>query len=283
LSFIIIGVFSVVELAMVKVDILRCIGAQDDSFNINDYLLGVQFVVFVRNLCIYLFFTVLKLYIQTKKDALLEKKEVLKSTGFMSLTPLRGKPISININFVSYFTQNKNNTNIHSTLGKPSSVYSSLSSVQSYLEECCLRINRDTIITFTNIVSYNKNSVTVKEGKKSTNKSFPFYKNNPLGVYVTLQKKLPLLEQKDENILPQNDVFGGLNGKKEGEKTNNGGLNAMILEAIQQNPGISALEIVEFFKGNVSLRTLERRLKELKEKGLIKSHRGGTGGGYSAV
>jgi len=47
-----------------------------------------------------------------------------------------------------------------------------------------------------------------------------------------------------------------------------------------KNPNISAKKNVKNFKGNLSLRTLERRLQELKSKGLIKSHRGGKERGY---
>jgi len=240
-------------------------------------MLKILFVIFLRNGALSLFITILKLYLQTKAIALLEKKELLKDTGMVMLMPLRGRPINIKIKFVSYFSQHKNNTYIHWTTGKPDSIYSSLSNIQSYLGDYCLRVNRSTIITYSNIISYDEKSVSVKDGKKNTAKTILFFKDAK-EILSTLQNKFPKLEAT--NATPKNDVFGGLNNPKHDEKTKCGGLNRLILDEILNNPGINTRKLVKNFKGNIPLRTLERRLEGLKKAGKIKSKRGGKERGY---
>ena len=101
--------------------------------------------------------------------------------------------------------------------------------------------------------------------------------------YSILQKTVPHLEKKNEIISNENDVSGGLVDKKYDKKQNNGGLYKLISEEIQKKPGIHLKELVNIFHGNISPRTLERRLKEMISYGMIKSRRGGNERGYYTV
>ena len=270
------GIFALAELLIVKTDIIKCIGGSNGSFDINNYLFRTLFVIFLRNLSFYLFFTVLKLYLQTKEDALLEKKEVLKSTGLITLIPLRGEPISFYLNFVSYFSKSKNYTVVHSVNGKPVSVYYTLNAIKEYLNNSCLRVNKNIIITFTNIVSYNSNSVTVKENRKNSHKSFPFYTTEANEILFLLRKTVPELEEKDA-FFSQKIENGTVN---DGEKNKIDTLKKVVLEEIKQNPGINTLKIHENLQKKISLRTIKRRLKELTEEGLIERKGSDKTGGY---
>jgi hypothetical protein len=281
LSLLIIGIVSIAELLIVKADIIRCIGF-DESY-IDTYLLNILFVIFLRDMSFYLFFSVLKLYMQTKANALLEKKAALKDTGLVLLLPLRGNPISININYVSYFAQKKNNTFIHNTVGKPIPIYSSLNYLKNYLMDYCLRINKDIIITFTNIISYNAKRVVIADGKRNTKKSFTFYKKSANEILCTLRKKVPELEEKNDLITLKNDISGGINQINDDEKITHGGITELILEEIKKKEGIHVRQLAEFFKGRISLRTIERRVKELRENNVIEFRGANKNGGYYIV
>ena len=275
-SLLSISVISIIELLLLKSDILGCL-AQMLSFNIDKYLFNILFVIFLRNAGFYLFFTVLKLYQQTKANALIEKQEALKDVGLILLQPLRGNPVSININFVSYFSKHKNHTFIHGIVGKPIPIYSTLSYIQEYLDDFCLRINKENIITFTNIISYNEESVIVADGKTKSKKTLSFSKKNAKEIVYILRSKISKLEEK--NIIDSTKIK---NGKVNDDKKHEiGNVKTEILEEIKKNPGINALKLFENFHNKTTLRTIRRRLKELKDAGKIE-HKGSdkTGGYY---
>ena len=280
LSISLVVITSSIELQLVKNDILKCFqNVNNLSFDINKYLLNVLFLTFLRNAGYYLFFTILALYQQTKAEAFLEKKEILKDTGFIQLPTVQGKSILININFVCYFTQNKNDTFIHWTAGNPSHVYSSLNYIQSYLDEYCLRINRDTIITFTNIASYNEKEVIIVDGKTNNRKVLPFYKKHAESILSVLRVKVPELDEKNTISLKKTQV-GNINND---EKVEVGNIKAEILEAISKKSDINALKLFEIFHDKITLRTLRRRLKELKDAGKIEYKGSNKTGGYDIV
>jgi hypothetical protein len=281
LSLLVTGIVSITELLIVKADIIKCIGLNDSL--IIQYLLNILFLIFLRDLSFFLFFSVLKLYLQTKANALLEKKEALKDIGLVLLLPSRGNPISININYVSYFSQNKNNTFIHSTFGKPIPIYSSLNYLKSYLTDYCLRINKDIIITFTNIISYDRKRVVVVDGKTHTKKSFIFYKKSANDILLTLRKKVPELEEKNDIELLKNKN-DSINDDKKNKIDN---IKVEILEEIRRNPGIDALKLADILqekiKVNNSESTIRRRLRELKNTGKIEYKGSNKTGGYYIV
>lgn len=278
ISLLVTGIFSIAELQIVKTDIIRCIGY--DKSAIDNYLYNILFVLFLRDLGFYAVFTLIWRYVQAKANITSIKQEVLQSTGLVLLQPHRGDPISINIDFVSYFTQNKNYTFIHSIIGKSASIYSSLNSIQDYLKDYCLRINKDTIITFTNIINYNTNSVVVREDRNNAKKSLPFFKKDAEKILNTLREKVPELEEKNKTTIPTNDIFDGVTHQNSDEKIGNDGVNTLILEEIKRKEGIHVYQLAEIFKGRISLRTIERRLKELKDAGVIEFRGADKNGGY---
>ncbi|MCL2289805.1 MAG: LytTR family transcriptional regulator DNA-binding domain-containing protein [Bacteroidetes bacterium] len=241
---------------------------------------NILFVIFLRNAGFYLFFTVFKLYLQTKATALIEKKEALSHDGLILLLPLRGKPISININYVSYFSHERNLTFIHDTEGKASSIYSTLSNIQEYLGDSCLRVNKENIITFTNIISYNEREVIVKDGKDNKQSSLTYSKKDAQNILNTLREKVPSLEEKRIDKKKQNE---GVNVQKDDGKCEFEGIKKLILEEINNFPGINTITLTQKFGKKSSLSTIERKLKELKESGLIEFRGAPKTGGYYPV
>jgi hypothetical protein len=266
------------EFVIVKNDILRCV-YHDESFDLDHYLYRILFVIFLRNASFYLFFTVLKLYQQTKAIALIEKKEALKHDGLVLLMPLRGAPVSINIKYVCYFSHEKNLTFIHNTFGKVTSVYSTLKNILEYLGDYCLQINKENIITYTNIIRYNNDTVTIKEGKGNKQKLLTYYKKDVPNILNKLREKVPDLEEKNTKFSHQNH-FDGVNDDK---RHKSGGLKNEILEEITNNPGISVVIIAQKMKEKASLRTIERKLKELKKSEHIVYRGSDKTGGYYLV
>jgi DNA-binding transcriptional ArsR family regulator len=282
LSFLVIGGAATAELLMVKTDIIKCFG-DNAPFDISVFLFNTLSLIFLRNTGFYLIFTFLRLYLQTKDSALLDKKTVLKDTGFVLLQPFRGDPLTININVVSYFSQNKNYTFIHCTHGKPIPIYSSLNSIQNYLHDYCLRINKDIVITFTNIISYNKEGVMVKESKANVKQSFTFYKKSANEIFLTLRKKVPALEEKNDiNYLKkQNDKIN------DDKKSKIDKIKTVILEEIYKHPSINTYDLIDILEEKtqtqISESTIRRRLKELRDAGIIEYRGSYKTGGYYAV
>jgi len=279
LSFLLLGVISIAELQLVKTDILRCVGLSINgtSEEIRKYLYNIQFILFLRNSGFYLFFTVLGLYEQSKKKALTEKKVVLKDSGLILLMLHRENHISLNIKLISYFSHYKNRTLVHFNSGKTTSCYSSLDNLQNYLEDFCLRISKSHIITFTNIVSYNTESVTVKCKVPNRTVVLNYYKKNAQHILQVLREKVPELEEKMINKLLKNE-FGNI---KKDENTKFGNVNNEILEEIKKNPGINALKLYDNLHYQTSISTMRRSLKKLTDLGFIKFKGSKKTGGYS--
>ena len=163
LSLLLIVTASLIELLLVKSDILICFKHIDPLyFDINKHLRSILFMIFLRNIGFYLFFTVLKLYQQSRENAIMDKKAVLKDTGVVVFIPRRGDRVPLDIKRISYFSHKKNITSIHSPTRQEIPIYATLTDIENYLGEHCLRISKMNIITFTNIISYNEKSVTVK-------------------------------------------------------------------------------------------------------------------------
>ena len=273
---------SIIEFVLVKNDIIKCIGGVDDAIKAI-YFRNILLIIFLRYSGFYLFFTVLKFYLLTKSKAFIERKAVLINTGFIVLNPIQGKPITININFISYFSQDKNNTFIHYTRGATTPIYSSLNHIQEYLGSMCFRINKESVITFTNVISYDDESVRVAGEKSDLSVSLKYSKSFAQNIQQTLREILPDLEQKNEKIISKNDTFGGITDQSSDEKTTRGGLNELILEEIKKKEGIHVWQLAEIFEGKISLRTIERILKELSDKGVIEFRGSKKTGGYYVV
>ncbi|MCL2313559.1 MAG: LytTR family transcriptional regulator DNA-binding domain-containing protein [Firmicutes bacterium] len=281
LSLLLLVVLSIAELQLVKNDILGCIELSSNGLLSEKriYLLSILLMLVLRNSGFYLFFTILRLYELTKANALIEKKEALNQDGLILLLPLQGKPISINIKYVSYFSHERNQTFIHGISSEAASIYFTLNNIQEYLGDNCLRVNKENIITFTNIISYNKDEVVVKNGKGNKQRSLTYYKKDAQNILSVLRKKVPDLEEKNA-INSQKMQDGGI---KEDEKNDIGGINALILDEIRNDPCISVVTLAQKLKGKSSLRTIERKLEELKKSGYIKFEGSKKTGGYYFV
>ena len=279
-SLLLVGLSGLAELWLVESDISLCVkNALSEEFY-RKYIHSVLFLITLRNGGFYLFFTMLGQYRYTRKKTLKEKKEIIKKEKIAAFLTCNGKPIVLNINNIIYFQQNRNRTTIYTTSGKVYQIYSSLSVQEDFFSDICLKINRNTLVNYANIVSYSYDYLLVKDNKHGKTKSLYFFKNTPNSVFALLQEKLPHLEQKNDEITPQNDDFGGINYQKEDKKTKNGRINAIILETIYNHNGISVEQLAEILQNDISLRTLERNLKDLRDCNKIEYRGSKKIGGY---
>ena len=279
-SLLLVGLSGLAELSLVESDISLCVkNALSEEFY-RKYIHNVLFLITLRNGGFYLFFTILGQYRYTERNALKEKEAIIKKEKVTSFLTCNGKHIVLNINNIIYFQQNRNRTTIYTTSDKVYQIYSSLSVQEDFFSDICLKINRNTLVNYTNIVSYSYDYLLVKDNKHGKTKSLYFFKNTPNSVFALLQEKLPHLEQTNDEITPQNDDFGGVTDRKYDETIKNGGVTALIVEEIKNKEGIRVYQLAEIFKDRISLRTLERRLKELRETGVIEFRGADKTGGY---
>ena len=281
-SLLLVCLSGLAELWLVESDISLCVKSAFPENLYTKYIYTVLLLIIFRNGGFYLFFTMLGLYRYTKKNAFTEKKAIMQKEGVASFLRCNRANIVLDISKIIYFQQEKNRTIIHTNSGKSYSIYSSLRDIEKYMGVRCFRISRETLVNYECITSYSHDYLVVKNSKSGGTKSLYFFKNNPSSVYTLLQKKLPQLEQKNETIAPKNDAFGRVILQKNDEKIKNGRENILILEEIRKKGGIHVHQLAEIFKEQFSLRTLGRRLKELKDSGKIEFRGSDRTGGYFA-
>jgi hypothetical protein len=274
---ILLGV-SLIEFFLVKSDVLKCLGDMSNHVKLI-YFRNVFLMIFLRYSGFFLFFTVLKFFLLTQSKALLEKKIVLSNTGFIVLNPIQGKTITVNINYISYFSQNKNNTFIHYARGATTPIYSSLNNIQEYLGSMCLRVNKESIITFTNIKSYDNEKVVVIGEKNNLSVSLLYSKSFAQNILQALREKVPNLYEKNIIFLEKNQN-DNVNSDEKNEIDNE---KNKILEEILENPGINAIKLHNIFRKKMTLITLRRRLKKLVDTSLIEYRGSAKSGGYYPV
>jgi len=267
---------------MVESNISKCVRAAFSAKEYKYFILHTSFMIILRNGGFYLFFTVLGFYYYTKKNALKEKIAIGKKKGIMSFIRCNNKDLVMDIDKIIYFQQKGNRTTIHTTSGRCFLVYNSLSQIENYFD-ILVRINRNTIVNYNKIISFTHDSLVIKQSKHGKLLSLFFYKIYNSSIYTILQKSIPHLEKKNEIIIPKKDSFGTLNNPNHDENTKHGILKGVILEKIKKKEGISVKSLAEILKAQTSLRTLKRRLKELKDAGKIEYRGSDKTGGYHII
>ncbi|MCL2246724.1 MAG: LytTR family transcriptional regulator DNA-binding domain-containing protein, partial [Lentimicrobiaceae bacterium] len=216
LSIVLLFLCGIIELYMVESNIAICIKhAFPDENTYRLYLRSLLLLLILRDGGFYFFFTLLSLYRNQLANTFKKESTLLQENETKVFMQTNGVSISFNTNKIVYFEQNKNKTTFYSTYGSRHTIYSSLSDQKLFFGDRCLKINRNTLVFYDKIVSFSQEYLTVKDSKNGGITPLYFFKNNPLTVYNTLQKKVPLLEQKEKNITPKKDTFGGLNDQKQ--------------------------------------------------------------------
>jgi len=287
--FAIISIFltAAAEFYLVEYDIKLCCQYISSEKEYHAYLGEIFILLSARDTFFLVLFFLFKIYRNVEESLIIKQKIFANEMKQIVVSISANEEIILAIKDITYIESQKNKTFIHLINGKIYSQYSSLVDMEEILpNELRLRINRSTIIMFKYIISFTDELVCIKTDLEGAMKTFRitererenslkeltnyFIKNQLLHKEIKKQKK----EEKEKNTIifgVKKDYFCGVN-----EKT------VPLLEEIFNKPGQNANELTEKFP-SLSKRTVENRLKELKEAGKIEYKGASKNGGYYPI
>ena len=265
------------EMFLVLPNIKNCYSSTN-NLQINSLIMMQSFLVGGRNMSFFLFFFVIRIFENERQILEKERIALAKNKGFICVTNGKENMKTISISDISYILHEKNYTYIHTIDGNRYCKYCSLSNIAELLPETLfLRINRNVIISLNRITRYSQDSVTMSYGNPTQEMSFPMSENYVPNIKEILST-LGGLNRPGDGLNFQND---GLNNFSDGlnnsvNKTNLGEFltnienNEELLtlcRIIAKEPSVTMKSLSDQL--GVSLKTVERRIKFLKEKGIL--------------
>lgn len=255
------------------------------SFNEQDIRISIiMHFLFIsgRNTAFFLFFFMLKVLENEIQCREKEQITLAQSKGYISV-PTRDSIKYISLSEIFYIIHEKNYCYIHTQNGNNYSKYISLMKMDGYLpENLFIRINRNIIINKNNIVSCTKEEVTIYSDYSGEEK-----------IFSLSEKYVPNMREKIASAGGLNHLYGGL-------KDRFGGLNESIdmanLEKFMDNiahdedllnlcriiakdPSVTTKSLSEQL--HIPLRTIERKIKYLKDNGVLQHNGAKKNGGYA--
>lgn len=255
------------------------------SFNEQDIRISIiMHFLFIsgRNTAFFLFFFMLKVLENEIQCREKEQITLAQSKGYISV-PTRDSIKYISLSEIFYIIHEKNYCYIHTQNGNNYSKYISLMKMNGYLpENLFIRINRNIIINKNNIVSCTKEEVTIYSDYSGEEK-----------IFSLSEKYVPNMREKIASAGGLNHLYGGL-------KDRFGGLNESIdmanLEKFMDNiahdedllnlcriiakdPSVTTKSLSE--QSHIPLRTIERKIKYLKDNGVLQHNGAKKNGGYA--
>lgn len=269
---------SSMEMLLVLPNIKSCFPDTFDNFQLKLVYTHLFYLIGLRNTGFLLFFFVLRIFEHERETLEKERIALVKNKGIICVPNGKNIMETISISDISCILHERNYTYLYTNDGNRYCKYCSLSSMEKLLpEDLFLRVNRNTIIPLNKITHYTEDSVTILYGNPAQEKTFSLSEN-----YVPIMKELLSstggLNRPDDGLNSQDD---GLNNPSEDL---NDGLNTACLEdflnnvehneellilcrMIAKNPSITMKSLSDQL--GVSLKTIERRIKILKDKGIL--------------
>lgn len=265
------------------------------SFNENDIQLSITYhFLFIegRNMAFLFFFFMLKIFeneIQThKKEQLL----LAESKGYIAVSTKEGMKY-ISVSEIQYVNQDKNYCNIFTFDGNKYDKYISLLKMSEYLpENQFIRINRNVIVNILGILSCTGDTLNLYDKRSEQELIFPLSKkyianindfrklavglnDKNVGLKTEENDEKDSLNQKnqEENLQEKIDLesFQGIVGTDNDLK--------IICKTVAKDPSTNMKKMAEQL--GVSQRTVERKMKQLKELNIIQHEGARKTGGYS--
>lgn len=278
------------EMILVFPNIKNCFPSSLDDPQTKLYFLDVFQLINLRNTGFILFFFVLRIFEHERETLEKERIALAKNKGFICVPNGRDNMKTISILDISYILHEKNYTYIHTIDGNRYCKYCSMSSMEDLLpENLFLRVNRNTIIPLNIITRFTEDSVTILYGNPAQEMSFSLS-----------EKYVPNMREKIASAGGLNRPYGGLNSQNGGLKDRFGGLNESIdmanLEKFMDNiahdedllnlcriiakdPSVTTKSLSEQL--HIPLRTIERKIKYLKDNGVLQHNGAKKNGGYA--
>ena len=285
--FIILSLTSVLlatamEMILVTPNIINCYPSQFTKQEIRNCTLMHSLFVGGRNVAFLLFCFVIRIF-ETERETL-EKERIAMAQNKGVICVPNGKDAmeTICLSDIFYIMHERNYTYIQTLDGKQYRKYISLSNIEDILpDKLFLRINRFVIIPVCRIARYSQDSITISCGNPAQEKTFPLS-----------EKYMPDIKDFFASV-------GGLNSKNDGLNGCSGGLNEGVKKAdleefmdsiahnedllnicriIAKDPSVTMKSLSDQL--GVSLKTIERRIKILKDKDVLQHSGAKKNGGY---
>ena len=266
------------EILLVSSNIKNCFPASFDDSQMKLYYINVFQLINLRNTGFLLFFFVLRIFEHERETLEKERIALAKNKGFICVPNGKDNLETISISDISYILHEKNYTYINTIDGNRYCKYCSLSSMAELLPESLfIRVNRNVIIPLNIIANYTKDSVTILSSNPAQDITFSLS-----------EKYVPNIREIIASVGGLNRPYGGLNSQNGGLKDRSGGLNEStdmdnlekfmvniahdedllkLCRIIAKDPSITTKSLSEQLE--VPLRTIERKIKYLKDKGIL--------------
>lgn len=265
---------------------LNVIKSQVDPDTYSKYLMGLICNVTLRNAGFWAFFFILKIYEELKFLSLKRETLLLKENHSVSFADNSGNTLMLHIEQMSHIQCDRNICVFYMKNGLKFKQYASLSQWEELLvPQWAIRVNRDTLVMFDAIVSFTDDALCVS----SSDQIIAFYKGDRrISVYEELLKRVP--ERMNMTCGRQENISLSLKNdaeKDEFEEENETTCNAelvmdvemkLIYKKIAEQPYLNAKALSEIL--DIPLRTVERKLKFLKEHNAIRYDGSARRGGY---
>lgn len=253
------------------------------------FILMDSFTVCGRNMAFLLFFLMIKILENEREIRDNEQLTLAKSKGFISVST-KDSIKYISLSDIFYIIHERNYCYIYTLDGNKYSKYISLTKILDFLPYTqFIRVNRNIIINKNNIVSCTKEEVSVYSDNSGEEK-----------IFTLSEKYVPNMREKIASTGGLNRPYGGLNSQNGGLKDRFGGLNEGIdmanLEEFMDNiahdedllnlcriiakdPSVTTKSLSEQL--HIPLRTIERKIKYLKDNGVLQHNGAKKNGRYA--
>lgn len=288
LTSVVIATF--VEMTLVAPNITSRLQASSLSGQeIRLFILMDSFTVCGRNMAFLLFFLMIKILENEREIRDNEQLTLAKSKGFISVST-KDSIKYISLSDIFYIIHERNYCYIYTLDGNKYSKYISLTKILDFLPYTqFIRVNRNIIINKNNIVSCTKEEVSVYSDNSGEEK-----------IFTLSEKYVPNMREKIASAGGLNRPYGGLNSQNGGLKDRFGGLNEGIdmanLEEFMDNiahdedllnlcriiakdTSVTTKSLSEQL--HIPLRTIERKIKYLKDNGVLQHNGAKKNGGYA--
>ena len=242
-----------VEICTVESSIKRCFLHTLDIASYKRALRWICIFISIRNACFILFADVVKLCEMQAIQLQQNQKSTLQTTQHLLINLPDQTTLAQDINHIVCLKYENRKTTIFRTHGEPITTYNSLASIEEDLPtDLFIRINRNTVVAYSHIVSYDLHTVTLRIDK-------------------TLEKIL-IMPAKSEEIVAKLKEWNAQNFQSSGtpssvstpymdEKC------ALICDYIAQHPGCNSQEIGQQI--HMSERNVRRILQLPQNEGIV--------------
>lgn len=242
-----------IEICIVESSIKQCFLHTLDIASYKRALRWICIFISIRNACFILFADVVKLCEMQAIQLQQNQKSTLQATHHLLINLPDRTTLAQDIHQIVCLKYEERKTTIFRTHGEPITTYNSLASIEEDLPtDLFIRINRNTVVAYSHIVSYDSCTVTLRINK--------------------IMERILIMPAKSEEILAELKQW---NAQKY-QTTNTpstaftpymGAKRTIICNYIAQHPGCNSQEIVQQI--HLSERNAQRILQQLKNEGIV--------------